>query len=144
MELRSKFIINSLVGFIAGMLVGIVIWLIPPVNSEGRSLLLHVIVSGIHGLIPCGAATVYEIESWGLTRSTVVHASLTLATILAIDLPMKWFRWGWEFAIAMAVYVVIYMIIWLVNYLYWKHTVKEMNDQLEILHKYQGKNTGRV
>ena len=59
-------------------------------------------------------------------------------------LPMKWFRWGAEFAIAMVIYVAIYTIIWLINYLYWKHTVKEMNDQLEILHKYQNKNTGRA
>jgi hypothetical protein len=144
MELRSKFVINSLIGFIVGMLVGIAIWMIPAVNSEGRSLIVHVIVSGIHGLIPCGAATVYEIESWGVTKSTVVHATLTLAMILAIDLPMKWFTWGAEFAVAMAVYVVIYTIIWLANYLYWKHTVKEMNDQLEILHRYQEGNTGRI
>lgn len=144
MDLRSKFIINSLVGLVLGMLVGIVIWMIPPVNNEGRSLLVHVIVSGIHGLIPCGAATVFMIESWGLTRSTVVHATITLATILAIDLPMKWFSWGAEFAVALVIYVIIYTIIWLVNYLYWKHTVKEMNDQLEILHKYQEKNTGGV
>jgi len=134
MELRNKFIINSLVGFIAGMFVGIAIWMIPPVNTEGRSLLLHVIVSGIHGMIPIGATAVFEIESWGLTKQTVVHASLTLATILCIEIPMKWWTPGPEFAIALAIYVVIYVIIWLVNYLYWKHTVDEMNRQLMILH----------
>ena len=143
MELRSKFIINSLIGFILGMLVGIVIWNIPPINTEGRSLIVHVIMSGIHGLIPCGAATVYDIESWGLTKSTVVHATLTLATILGVGLPMKWYSWGAEFAIAMVIYVILYTIIWLINYLYWKHTVKEMNDQLETLHLNQ-KNTDGV
>ncbi len=134
MELRNKFIINSLVGFILGMLVGIVIWMIPPVNSEGRSLLVHVIVSGIHGLIPCGAATVYQIESWGLTKQTVVHAGVTLATILCIEIPMKWWKPGREMLIALFVYVVIYVIIWLVNYLYWKHTVMEINRQLDTIH----------
>ncbi len=135
MKLRNKFIINSLVGFIAGMLVGVAIWMIPPVNSEGRSLIVHVIVSGIHGLIPCGAATVYEIESWGLTKQTVVHALVTLATILCIEIPMKWWAPGPEMLIALAVYVVIYAIIWLVNYLYWKHMVNVMNRQLEMIHK---------
>lgn len=134
MELRNKFIINSLIGFIAGMFVGIAIWMIPPVNTEGRSLLLHVIVSGIHGMIPVGATAVFEIESWGLTKQTVVHASLTLATILCIEIPMKWWKPGPEFAIALAGYVAVYVIIWLVNYLYWKHTVAEMNEQLTILH----------
>lgn len=138
MELRNRFIINSLIGFIVGMLVGIIIWMIPPVNPDGRSLLLHVIVSGLHGLIPCGGATVYEIESWGLTKQTVVHASLTLATILAIEIPMKWWQSGTEFAIVLAVYVVLYTLIWLCNYLYWKHTVKDMNEQLEHVRKHLG------
>ena len=141
MELRNKFVINSLIGLVAGMLVGIAIWMIPPINTEGRSLLLHVIMSGLHGLIPCGAATVYEIESWGVTKQTIIHALITLATILAIDLPMKWFKPGLEFAIALVIYVVVYAIIWLCNYLYWKHTVSEMNEQLRQLHD---QNTGRI
>ena len=138
MELKSRFLINSLIGIIAGMTVGIIIWMLGnPGNPEGRSFILHIIMSGIHGLIPCGAMTVYEIESWGLTKSTVVHATITLATILAIELPMKWFTLGAEFAIAMLIYVVIYVFIWLFNYLYWKRTVNEMNDQLELILKQQ-------
>ena len=134
MELKSRFLINSLIGIIAGMTVGMVTWMLNPLaDLANRSFALHIIMSGIHGLIPCGAMTVYEIESWGLTKSTVVHATITLATILAIELPMKWFTWGADFAIAMLVYVVIYVFIWLFNYLYWKHTVNEMNDQLELI-----------
>ncbi len=138
MELKNRFLINSLIGIIAGMTVGIMIWTFAnPGNPEGRSFILHIIMSGIHGLIPCGAMTVYKIESWGLTKSTVVHATLTLATILAIELPMKWFTWNAQFAIAMIIYVVIYVLIWLFNYLYWKHSVTEMNDQLEIIRRKQ-------
>ena len=138
MELKNRFLINSLIGIIAGMTVGIITWML--YNPEGpgdRSFALHLFMSGLHGLIPFGAMTVYEIESWGLTKSTVVHAAITLATILCIELPMKWFSWNAEFAIAMAIYVVIYILIWLFNYLYWKHTVNELNDQLEIILKHQ-------
>ena len=138
MELKSRFLINSLIGIIAGMTVGMVTWMLNPLaDLANRSFALHIIMSGIHGLIPCGAMTVYEIESWGLTKSTVVHATLTLATILAIELPMKWFTLSAEFAIAMLIYVVIYVFIWLFNYLYWKRTVNEMNDQLELILKQQ-------
>ena len=134
MNLRAKFIINSLAGCVLGRLGGVAIWMIPPVNKEGRSLLLHVIMSGLQGMIPFGAMTVYEIESWGITKQTVVHASLTLATILAIEIPMKWWKPGAELAIALAGYVVVYVIIWLCNYLYWKHKVTEMNELLENIH----------
>ena len=138
MELKSRFLIKSLIGIIAGMTVGMVTWMLYPLaDLANRSFALHIIMSGIHGLIPCGAMTVYEIESWGLTKSTVVHATITLATILAIELPMKWFTLSAEFAIAMLIYVVIYVFIWLFNYLYWKRTVNEMNDQLELILKKQ-------
>ena len=143
MELKTKFLINSLIGIIAGMIVGIAIWMIPPVNMEGRSFVAHMIASAIHGLIPCGAATVYDIESWGITKSTVVHASLTLATIVGVGGVMKWYSLK-EFAIAMVIYVIIYTIIWLINFLYWKHTVSKMNEQLEILLKLNENNKGRA
>ena len=131
MELKNRFFINSLIGIIAGMIVGIIIWMLQSGNPEGRSFVLHIVMSGLHGLIPYGAATVYSIESWGLTKSTVVHATITLATILAIELPMKWFEWNREFAIMMVIYVIIYTLIWVGNYLYWKHTIKKINDELK-------------
>ncbi|MCR4596272.1 MAG: DUF3021 domain-containing protein [Lachnospiraceae bacterium] len=131
MELKNRFFINSLIGIIAGMIVGIIFWMLQSGNPEGRSFVLHIVMSGLHGLIPYGAATVYSIESWGLTKSTVVHATITLATILAIELPMKWFEWNREFAIMMVIYVIIYTLIWVGNYLYWKHTIKKINDELK-------------
>ena len=131
MELKNRFFINSLIGIIAGMIVGIIIWMLQSGNPEGRSFVLHIVMSGLHGLIPYGAATVYSIESWGLTKSTVVHATITLATILAIELPMKWFEWNREFAIMMVIYVIIYTLIWVGNYSYWKHTIKKINDELK-------------
>jgi hypothetical protein len=131
MELKNRFFINSLIGIIAGMIVGIIIWMLQSGNPEGRSFVLHIVMAGLHGLIPYGAATVYSIESWGLTKSTVVHATITLATILAIELPMKWFEWNMEFAIMMVIYVIIYTLIWVGNYLYWKHTIKKINDELK-------------
>jgi hypothetical protein len=138
MGLKSRFLINSLIGIIAGMIVGIIMWMLNSPDGHGNTnFALHMIMSGLHGLIPCGAMTVYEIESWGLTKSTVVHATITLATILCIELPMKWFTWGAEFAIAMVIYVIIYAFIWLINYLYWKRTVHEMNDQLGSIHKQE-------
>ena len=125
-----------MIGLVVGMIVGILIWTVfYPGNPEGRSFILHIMMSGLHGLIPVGAMTVYSIESWGLTKSTVVHALITLATVLLIELPMKWFTPGVEFAIVMVIYVIIYAIIWLINYLNLKHTINEINGQLENIHK---------
>lgn len=130
MELKNRFFINSLIGILAGIIIGIITWMINSGNPEGRSFVLHIIMSGLHGLIPCGAAAVYSIESWGLTKSTIVHATITLVTILAIELPMKWFEWNSVFAIMMVIYVVIYTFIWLSNHIYWKHTIRKINDEL--------------
>ncbi len=135
MELKNRFLIYSLIGALLGIIVGIITWMINAGNPEGRSFVLHIIMSGLHGLIPYGAAAVYSIESWGLTKSTIVHATITLATILAIELPMKWFQWNREFAIMMVIYVIIYTIIWICNNLYWKHTIRKINDELKDFQK---------
>ena len=36
-----------------------------------------------------------------------------------------------EFAIMMVIYVIIYTLIWVGNYLYWKHTIKKINEELK-------------
>ncbi len=135
MELRNRYVINSLIGFIEGMFVGIGFWVMTSGSDPDRSFVIHILASGLHGLIPCGAAAVYDIESWGVTKSTAVHAVITLITIIAIEIPMKWWGSPGQFAIALLIYAVIYVIIWLSNYLYWRHTVRNMNEQLSMIRK---------
>ena len=137
MSLKKEFVFNSLIGFVIGMLVGIATWVFNSGNDPDRSMILHIVLSGVHGLVPCGAATVFGIESWGLTKCTAVHALITLATILAIEIPLKWWSSAGQFAVALVIYVVIYAIIWIVNYRYWKRTIRELNEQLKSFGKEQ-------
>lgn len=140
MELRNKFIINSLIGLVLGLIVGIIFLTVMPGSSK-EGFTLYLIMSGLHGMIPVGAATVYDIESWGVTKSTIVHALITLATIVAIEIPLKWWGSISQFAVACVVYVIIYALIWMINYLYWKRAVKDMNEQLGRIHHDPTENT---
>ena len=50
MELKSRFLINSLIGIIAGMTVGMVMWMLnSPGDLKDRSFALHIIMSGYMG-----------------------------------------------------------------------------------------------
>ncbi len=138
MELRNRFIINSLIGFVIGTFVGVGFWMLTPGDDSGRSLPVHLIMSAIHGMIPVGAATIYDIESWGLTKCTIVHALITFATIVAIEIPMKWWPSQGQFAVAIVIYIAIYAIIWLFNYLYWKRTVRDINARLGLIRDHDG------
>ena len=77
----------------------------------------------------------------------IAHTAFSLPSavdaIVGVGGVMKWYS-PKEFAIAMVIYVIIYTIIWLINFLYWKHTVSKMNEQLEILLKLQENNKGRA
>ncbi len=74
MELRNKIIIKSLIGFIIGIFVGLFFWFMNSGDYSGTAFVIHLIMSGILGLIAMGGSVVYDIESWGLLKATATHS----------------------------------------------------------------------
>ena len=136
MELKRKFIINALTGFILGMFIGIIFWVIYGNEMVTQRFILQLVMSGLLGMISFGVMTVYEIESWGVSKATAVHYLTWLITFLATAIPMKWFEPWYELLIAVVIMTVIYVLIWLGFYLHWKKTIRQLNKQLEIMHEH--------
>ena len=79
-----------------------------------------------------GGSIVYQFERWGLLKATLVHYTLTLAAFLITNAALNWFPAS-VLAIVLILFTVVYFIIWLVQYLRWKKTIQEMNQDLERL-----------
>lgn len=137
MELRNKFIINALIGFIIGIFIGLAFWFIGDGEMDQKQFILQLVMSGILGMISMGVMTVYDIESWGLTRATIVHYSTWLVTFLAISIPMGWYEPWYVLVIAVVILTIIYALIWMGFYLHWKKTIRQMNRQLDEIHRKQ-------
>ena len=129
-DLKNKMIIRALIGFVLGMFIEIAFWFY---NMRGYApgFLLNLVMGGMVGLINNGSSVVYDIEKWGTTRATVFHYTLTVVVFLTIALSMGWFEVDATLAIFMVIFTVVYALIWLYEYLYWKKTVDKMNRQLD-------------
>lgn len=130
MELKSKFIIKSLIGFIIGLFVGIFFWSLNARTDFGKEFLVHLVMSGVYGLLAMGGSVVYDIESWGLLKATVSHYVLVMFDYIVVAVLLKWYTRVSDLLISIVIMTVLYAMIWLFEYLVWKRTIREMNAEL--------------
>ena len=90
-------------------------------------------MSGIYSAVVTGSSIVYDIEEWSIARATATHFLLSFSLYFLLVLSMGWFRLDDPvFWIVIAVMVVIYVLIWLFQYLSYKRKIREMNHDLKI------------
>ena len=131
MELRNKFIIKSLIGFIIGIFIGLFFWFLNFRDYSGTAFVVHLIMSGILGLIAMGGSVAYDIESWGLLKATATHYILVMLDFIIVATVLGWVSSILEMVVFLAGMTIIYVAIWLFESFLWKRTVRKMNEQLK-------------
>ena len=133
-EIKNKMIIRGRIGFIIGMFISMAFCIYGDAEFD-RFLVINLLAGGLVGLINNGSSAVYDIESWGTTKATVIHYISTVVVFLTIALSLGWFRPDMTLLIFMIIFTVVYVIIWLSEYLYFKKTVNDINKELESFKK---------
>ena len=121
----------GLLGYAAGCLIGLVFTLSAGA-ADFREALAQILLGGIPGALAMGSSVVYGIEKWSILRATATHFIITMGALLFGGYVLRWF--GPERSmlwIMMAVSLVCYVAIWLVFYLSYRKTIRQMNDDLE-------------
>lgn len=128
------------IGLAAGLLVGLGFTLAFGLHEHfgAHRLLVYMLISGAMGMINLGTVSIYDIESWSITRCTLTHFAIVMATVCGLGLFLGWFAEASGF-IMLAVSVVIYFIIWLIMYLSYRRRVRRMNEDLKHWKDAQGK-----
>ncbi len=133
-EIKNKAIIRALIGFILGMFISMAFCFNNHDGFDAR-FVTNLLMGGLVGLINNGTSVAYNIESWGTTKATFIHYISTVIVFLTIALSMDWFRMDMTLAIFMVIFTLVYVIIWVCEYMYMKKTVKEFNRELDELKK---------
>ena len=130
--LWKKATLLGLAGFVLGVLTGIGFMLAR--SSEGlKAAFPNLLLSGIYSAVVTGSSIVYDIEEWSIARATATHFLLSFSLYFLLVLSMGWFRLDDPvFWIVIAVMVVIYVLVWLFQYLSYKRKIQEMNRDLKI------------
>ena len=134
MTLKERFIMKSLAGGLAGVFVGVAIASLCGGLPAGCPLMVQLFLYALMGVVGNGGSIVYEIESWSLTKATLLHYLFTIAFFVFMGIVLNFGSYI-VYVIAIACETVAYFIIWIINYLKCKRAVRDMNGELAAFKK---------
>ena len=133
-----QIILLSLSGAVLGIAIWFMIFMAHDTNALSNGsyridfILLNGLFSALFGIISMGSSIVYDIEEWSILRSTVSHFAVVFISFNVIALSLGWFSFGSiEYWIIHIIMFIIYIMIWLIQYLIFRHKVKELNRKLK-------------
>lgn len=133
----KKALIMGGIGFAVGAFICVIFCIVsyfsePENFSIDGGTILYIFLGGLLGLVNMGTTVVYDFESWSIAKCTLVHFVVCITSFYMFSFYIDWFKFGdTMFFIVTAAFIVAYLIIWLVNYLSYKRTVKRLNKELK-------------
>lgn len=96
------------------------------------NFLLATISSYILAFLVAGSSLFYQIEHWGLTKASLLHALSLYVAYLCCYLLNSWIAFDIiNVLIFTGIFIVGYLVIWLIIYISIKHTEKKLNKKVE-------------
>ena len=135
MDIRLKFIFNTLLGLSLGLLIGAftTAFLATDVQLSSRIwIIFQFLGSGLMGVVGMGGTIVYDLEDWSLLKATLVHYICSFATMFALSELLGWYDHS-TLWIVFIMFSIAYLLIWTMNYLNWKVQIRQLNKNLEIM-----------
>ena len=147
--MKKKIVIRSLLGFPIGIAVGYLItifislvWadgyyspcmpeLISAVGNEINAVILQTVLCGVLGTGFGAGSVIWEMDDWSIVKQTGVYFLI----VSVIMLPIAYFTYWMEHSVVgflfyFAVFLLIFVIIWIVQFMIGKHNVRRMNEKL--------------
>lgn len=148
--MKKKAILRGLLGFPLGIAIGYVITivislfvgegyyspsvpsLIDEIGSEIGAVVFQAILCGLLGASFSAASVIWEVERWSIVKQTGIYFLILSITLLPIAYFTHWMeRSVFGFLFYFGVFVVIFIVIWVVQYFIWKNKIKGINQKIE-------------
>ncbi len=101
-------------------------------GSELNAVVLQYVLSGILGAGFSASSLAWEIEEWSIARRTIVHFVVSSVFMFPVAYFNRWMEPTLGGVLGyVLVFVGIYAIIWLVQYIFWMRKVREINQRLK-------------
>ncbi len=104
-------------------------------GSEIKAVLLQALLCGILGMGFAASSVIWEIENWGIVKQTGIYFLI----VSVIMMPVAYFTFWMEHSLNgvlsyFGTFVLIFAVVWIVQYLRGRHNVKKMNEALHKRH----------
>lgn len=100
-------------------------------GNEINAVIIQAICSLIYGAVFSGASIIWEIDRFSLLKQTIIHYIVISVTSLPIAYLMHWMHHSaWGVISYFSIFIIIYIIIWVSQYLAMKKRIKLFNKKM--------------
>ncbi len=147
--MKRKLVLRGILGFPIGIAIGYSIsifislgWadgfyspcvpeLVSAMGNEINAVVLQAFLCGLVGAGFAASSVIWEIENWSMIKQTGIYFMI----ISVIMLPIAYFAYWMEhsavgFLSYFGIFVLIFVLIWIIQFLIGKHNVRKMNENL--------------
>ena len=145
----NKIIKRAIMGFVYGIFIGqtIVIleslmagdgnfypvspYLIKHSSSIMAAVIVQYFITGLIGISFSATTVIFEIDNWSIVAQTALHFVITFAVMFFAGFVCGWFpHTALSILIWLAIFIVIYVIMWVSFTLYFRKQTKKINEAL--------------
>lgn len=155
--MKKKIILRGVLGIPLGITIGCLItifhslvWangnyspctpeLIAATGSEINAVIVQTLFCALLGISFAAGSVIWEIESWSIVRQTGIYFVVLSVTMMPIAYLSYWMEHSIKGFLSYAgIFVLIFIIIWIIQFAIVKYNVKKMNANL-----YKAKNNNK-
>ena len=144
--MKKKIIMRGLFGLPTGIAIGFVITLIISIcigngsfypvtpelidatGNELNAVILQTVLCAIMGAGFAAASIIWELDSWSLAKQSGIYFMIISVIMLPIAYCTNWMKHTALGVLSyVAIFVAIFVVVWLSQYLLWKRKIKQMN-----------------
>ena len=145
--MKKQILSRGLVGFPVGIAIGFVITLIisayigdgsyypvtpeliGSMGNELNAVIFQTVLCGIMGSGFAMASVIWELDSWSLAKQSGIYFLIACIIMFPIAYIANWMKHSVTGVLSyVGIFVVIFVIVWIAQYLSWKRKIKRMND----------------
>jgi hypothetical protein len=124
-------ILISLINPTGGNYYPVVPQLAVQLDSEIMAVTIQYVLSAMIGFAYAAGSAVFEVEHWGITKQTILHFIIMTFTGLPVAYLCHWMEHSFRgIVLYVAIFIGIYLIIWLSQMYFWSRRIKGINDKL--------------
>lgn len=147
--MKKKVILRGVSGFPMGIAIGHLItilislaWgggyyspcvpeLVAVMGSQINAVILQTALCGLLGAGFAASSIIWEMEHWSIVKQTGIYFSVISVVMLPIAYFAYWMEHSvWGFVSYFGVFVFIFVVIWVIQYVIGKRNVKKLNANL--------------
>lgn len=106
--------------------------LITSVGTPLQAVVLQTVLCGALGAVSCAGSVIFSLDGWSILKQSGVYFLILSAAMMPTAYVLYWMEHSLSGAVGyFAVFVLVFLFVWLSQYIGWKVKLKKMNEKLK-------------